>query len=152
MKHIIWLLSLFIFSNLHTLSAQNPTSVVLVSKGPKVSPVLSRLPIAKSLVVRHAMLPLPIYKLPVSFDKKYIIRVHQSDTAIFQKFIPNLSIGLLYHRGFDHKGYDYFLPLAFHKEKDAESYLAQLKDPVFNQAVVVKKVPKNVSCNCFKRF
>lgn len=151
MKHIIWLLSLFIYSPTTFLFAQSPSAVVLVSKGIKHQPSVAALPIAKSPIKSEAYLPLPIPKVPASFDKKYLIRVHQSDTAIFQKFME-ASFGLKYHRGFDHKGYDYFLPIAFTKEKDAKSYLAQLKGPIFSQAVVVKKVPRSVKCNCFSRF
>ena len=151
MKHIIWLLSLFIFSN-PNLQSQAPSKVVLTTKGPAVMQATTVLPSPVSTLQRNAILPIPIYKLPESFDKKYLIRVFQSDIAIFQKFIKDLPVGIYYHRGFDHKGYDYFLPVAFNKEDQAKSYLTQLKGPLYKKAVVVKNIPKNVKCNCFSRF
>ena len=98
------------------------------------------------------MLPIPIAKLPDSFDKKFLIRVHQSDKFLYRKFIPNLPIGLRYHRGVDHKGYDYFLPLAFDKEATAKAFMARLPYDFLDQMVVVKNIPKNIKCNCSSRF
>ena len=152
MKHIIWLLSLFLLSNSSFLLSQATSTVVLTTKGPSKFQTISTLPILNSPIESDAILPLPIYKLPESFEKKYIIRVHQSDTAIFQKFTRDFTVGLHYHRGFDHKGYDYFLPVAFNKEEQAASYLSQLKGSIFGQAIIVKNTPKNVKCNCFSRF
>ncbi len=154
MKHIfLWLLSLFIITSPLLLFAQKPSAVVLLTAKRSTSQYpISALPIPDFSLEHAALLPLPIYKLPKSYTKKYIIRVHQSDTAIFQKFIKALPTSLYYRRGVDHKGYDYFLPLAFDKKDQAETYLAQLTNPLYKQAVIVKNIPKNQKCNCFKRF
>ncbi len=153
MKHLIWLLFLFTFFLTSSLFAQIPSTVALVSKEKANPQVVAALPIASSFSNDGSYLPMPILKLPESFDKKYLIRVHQSEKPLFKKFLKDdLPIGLKYHRGFDHKGYDYFLPVAFDKEHDAVAFLAQLKDPIFSQAVVVKNVPRNVWCNCINRF
>jgi len=152
MKHIIWLPFIFSFFSGCILSAQNVTKVVLVSKGGFENTPLVFLPSSDSFLEDISVPQLPIRKVPDSFAKKYLVRVYQSDERIDNQFLPDIPAGVIRNRGTDHKGYDYFLPLKFDKKDQAEWFLTQLKGNVYHQAVVVKKLPRYVKCNCSSRF
>lgn len=152
MKHIIWLPFIFSFFSSGILSAQNVSKVILVSKGAIDNSQLTALPFSDSFLEDTSIPQLPIRKVPESFAKKYLVRVHQSDKRIDNQFLPDIPAGVIRNRGTDHKGYDYFLPLKFDKKDQAEWFLTQLKGNVYHQAVVVKKLPRYVKCNCSSRF
>ncbi len=152
MKHINWLPLFFIFFTAFSLSAQSASKVVLVSKGISEYHPVKSLPIDKQYIRASGIPKLPIHKAPDSFEKHYLIRVHQSDERIFHQFLPSPTAAVLYSRGVDHKGYDYFLSMPFEKKEQAELFLQHLKGSAYSQAIVVKKLPKKVKCNCFSRM
>lgn len=144
-------LLLFALSLSDRLIAQD-TSTVLSITNPTSIGEAKTLAIPSQLLATNAKVVLPMFRVPESFYKQYMIRVLQLEDRSLKQ-LSDSPFGYLYSaKSADHDGYDYYLPVGFKKREWMEAFMSRLPANLSRSAVVVKMEPKMAKCHCFGKF
>ena len=154
MKQIIFLpfaLLLFTFFNLHCVFAQKAKTVLTVASI-QSTPSIHKLSTPKPNLQLANNLSLPIYRVPVSMYKKYMIRVKQTEERLLRQVVDQDSYKMYSAKSAEHDGYDYYLSAAFQRKENAEFFMKSLPANLSVKAILVRMEPHKLKCNCFGKF